>query len=158
MKQGSYYTPLLVSSKLTVRVICKHSVFANYWNLSSVAPPPDPLPVHAVHPDSSRKRHPIACEATELLSSALIIGEMDGTENGELVPLLPLWSVLPAPFLSFLPSFFEPHPHSKAIFSILFWFPVLWRIHSLALKPVTLLLISIFPSLASSLASSCKKS
>ncbi|KAJ8789146.1 hypothetical protein J1605_022247 [Eschrichtius robustus] len=35
-----------------------------------------------VHPDSSRKWHLIACEATDLLSSALITGEVDGTENG----------------------------------------------------------------------------
>lgn len=64
---------------------------------------------------------------------------MDGTENGELVPLLCLASAPSSFTFPFLP-FFAPHPHSKAIFSILVLVPdSLKGIHSLALKPVTLL-------------------
>lgn len=34
---------------------------------------------------------------------------MDGTENGELVPLFPVWSVLRVPFLFLLLSFSPVH-------------------------------------------------
>lgn len=85
-----------------VQVICKHTMFANYWDSNLAALPQSPLLSTRYTLDSSHKWHLMACEASALPYSALSIGEMDGTGNGELGPSSLSGHRTPTPFLLFL--------------------------------------------------------
>lgn len=100
MKQGSYYLCPSIPTYSAAEVICKQCLLITETQLSS---PSLRLPYcHPWRPRSSHKWHLIACEASALLSSAVIIGEMDGTGNGELVPppLPGHCTLAPFPFLT----------------------------------------------------------
>lgn len=117
MKQGSYYLCPSDPSYSPAEVICKQCLLITEPQLSS--PPSDSLTVTTCRPRSSHKWHLVACEASALLSSAVIIGEVDGTGNGELVPL---------PCLVTAP-FHDPINTVKPLLASPFCFLIIWGVN-----------------------------